>query len=84
MRGQAVVLEFASDVAARVAETDWHSSQRLTGLDGGRLRFEVRLDSLLEFVPWVRGWGHSVTVIAPPELREEIASSARQAAALYA
>lgn len=78
-----VVLEFGPDVAARVAETDWHSSQRLTELEGGRLRFEARLDSLLEFVPWARSWGHSVEVMAPPELREEIAASARQAAALY-
>ena len=79
-----VVLEFAASVAERVAETVWHPSQRLTRLDDGRLRFEVRLPSLLEFVPWVRSWGHAVQVLAPADLRDEIAASHRAAAALYA
>ena len=79
-----VVLEFAASVAERVAETIWHPSQRLTRLDDGRLRFEVRLPSLLEFVPWVRSWGHAVHVLAPTDLREEIAASHRAAAAQYA
>lgn len=79
-----VVLEFAAEVADRVAESAWHPSQRLTRLDDGGLRFEVRLPSLLEFVPWVRSWGHAVHVLAPAALRDEIAASHRAAAALYA
>ncbi len=79
-----ITLEFAAEVAPRVAETSWHSTQRTTPLPDGRLRFELRLDSLLEFIPWVRGWGHQVTVIAPAELLNEVASSMRLAAALYA
>lgn len=78
-----VVLEFAADVAERVAERYWHPSQRLTPLEDGRLRFEARLTSLLEFVPWVRSWGPAATVHAPDELRAEIAASLREAAALY-
>ena len=78
-----VVLEFDAGVAARVAETHWHQSQRLTPLEDGRLRFEARLPSLLEFIPWVRGWGDAVVALEPAELREDIAASARRAAALY-
>lgn len=79
-----VVLEFAADVAERVAERYWHPSQRLTPLENGCLRFEARLTSLLEFVPWVRSWGPSAMVLGPEELRAEIAQSFRQAAAQYA
>jgi len=78
-----VVLEFSAEVASRVAETNWHRSQRLTPVEDGRLRFEVRLPSLLEFVPWVRSWGDAVLVVAPPELRDDVATSMRRASALY-
>lgn len=79
-----VVLEFSPAVAARVAETTWHRTQRLTPAPDGSLRFEVRLPSLLEFIPWVRSWGDAVLVVAPPQLREEIATSMQRAAARYA
>lgn len=79
-----IVVEFAPAVASRVAETVWHVSQRLTKLDDGSLRMEVRLPSLLEFIPWVRSWGPDALVISPPELRTEIAASFAAAAARYA
>ena len=78
-----VTLEFSADVAERVSETAWHPSQRLARLSDGRLRFDVRLPSLLEFVPWVRGWGSAVRVLGPRELRDEIAASARATVLLY-
>jgi proteasome accessory factor B len=78
-----VVLEFSADVADRVMETHWHETEITERLPDGRLRFQVVLPSLLEFVPWVRGWGSEVTVIEPPELRDEVATSLRKAAALY-
>ena len=78
-----IVVDFAPSVASRVAETVWHASQRLTNLDDGSLRMEVRLPSLLEFVPWVRSWGADAIVISPPELRDEIAASFAAAAERY-
>jgi predicted DNA-binding transcriptional regulator YafY len=78
-----VVLEFDADVAERVEERHWHPTQRTGALAGGRLRFEVTLDSLLEFTPWVRSWGASVRVVGPEVLRDEVAASARATAALY-
>jgi len=79
-----VILEFSKSVATRVAETRWHSSQRLTGLPDGRIRVEYRLPSLVEFIPWVRGWGADVVVVGPAALREEVARTLREAARLYA
>lgn len=78
-----ICIEFSPAVAHRVRETHWHPSQRLTDLPDGGVRMELQLPSLLEFVPWVRGWGHEVKVIGPVELRDEIATSLAKAAALY-
>lgn len=74
-----VILEFAPRVAKRVSETRWHASQRLTWLDGGSVRLEFQLPTLVEFVPWVRSWGPDVTVVAPDSLRDEIARSLAEA-----
>lgn len=78
-----VIVEFAPEVAERIAETHWHPSQRLTQLANGGVRLELRLPSFLEFVPWVRSWGPAAKVVAPDELREEVAESLRTAAAQY-
>lgn len=78
-----VVLDFSPEVARRVAETTWHPSQRITQREDGSLRFEVRLPSLLEFIPWVRSWGAAVKVIGPAVLVQEISEGYRAAAALY-
>lgn len=79
-----VVLEFSRAVATRVGETTWHSSQRITGLEDGRIRVEYRLPSLVEFIPWVRSWGPDVVVVAPAALRQEVARTLRDASRLYA
>jgi len=78
-----IAIEFGRAVADRVRETNWHSTQRLIPLDDGRIRLELRLPSLLEFVPWVRGWGHEALVISPPELVREVAESMALAARQY-
>lgn len=79
-----VVVEFGKGVAERVQETNWHPTQRLTPLVDGRVRLELRLPSLLEFVPWVRSWGHEALVLAPSELVSEVAESLSLAARQYA
>lgn len=79
-----VTIDFTPDVATRIAETYWHPSQQLEPLPDGGVRLKVSLPSLLEFVPWVRGWGEAALVIAPAELRDEVARSLKSAAARYA
>jgi len=78
-----VIVDFAQDVADRVAETHWHPSQRLTQREDGGVRLELRLPSFLEFVPWVRSWGPAAVVVAPEELRAEVARSLQLAAQQY-
>jgi CRISPR-associated endonuclease/helicase Cas3 len=78
-----IVVDFTKDVAPRVRETNWHSSQRLTKLENGGVRLELRLPSLLEFIPWVRGWGAEAMVVGPQELRDEVSASLAAAARQY-
>ena len=77
------MVRFSPQVAQRVSETNWHPSQRLTASDDGGVELEVRLPSLLEFTPWVRSWGKEAEVLAPAELRRELAAEFRAAAAQY-
>lgn len=78
-----IELVFSPAVAKRVKERHWHPTEVREDLPDGSLRMCLHLQSLLEFAPWVRSWGPEVEVIGPPELREEIASSLRAAAARY-
>src|SRR5205814_1387223 len=64
-----ITIDFAADVAIRIAETYWHPSQKLEALPDGGVRLRVSLPSLLEFIPWVRGWGEAAVVIEPAQLR---------------
>ena len=79
-----VVLRFSAQVAHRVRETVWHGSQELTDLPSGELVWSAHISEPREMVPWIRGWGADVEVVAPAELRERIAEEARAMAELYA
>lgn len=82
---QEVVLRFAPGVATRrVQETIWHPSQELVELPGGGCELRVRVGEPLEMVPWIRGWGPQVEVLAPAWLREQIAREAGEVGRMYA
>ena len=78
-----VAVDFSPRVSRRIAETHWHASQEFESLAGGGIRLRVVLPSLLEFVPWVLSWGADAQVVAPEELRSQIADSLRSAAGQY-
>ncbi|HWQ11345.1 MAG TPA: WYL domain-containing protein [Roseiflexaceae bacterium] len=78
-----VTLRFAPSVVRRVKESVWHHSQRIEDLPDGACLFTVRVGSTLELKPWVRQWGSAVSVIGPPEFRDEIAAEVREMARLY-
>lgn len=65
-----VVLHFSPVVAGRVAETQWHSSQRLEPKDDGSLVWRGRIAQPKEMYPWIRGWGPDVQVLKPQWLKE--------------
>jgi predicted DNA-binding transcriptional regulator YafY len=49
----------------------------------GSLIWSVDIAGPMELVPWIRGWGHEVEVLAPADLRRDIAESLRRAAGRY-
>ncbi len=69
--------------AARVRENRWHTSQQESTRADGKLELRFTVAGLLEIQSWILGWGGSVEVLAPRELREEIAATARGMAARY-
>ncbi len=78
-----VDLRFIPGVAARVAETVWHpSEQRETEADGS-LRWRAAVSGTKEIRLWILGWGDEVEVVAPQELRDDIARTHARAAKRY-
>lgn len=71
-------------VADRVRESEWHYSQKLENLPEGGCVLTVTVGSTLEMKPFIRQWGADCVVLAPPDLRREIAEEMRQAAQNYA
>ncbi len=78
-----VRLRFDASVAHRVREAVWHRSQTLTERGDGGVELAVTVAGIVEIRPWILSWGEAVEVLEPPELREAIAASVRDAAARY-
>jgi predicted DNA-binding transcriptional regulator YafY len=78
-----VVLKFHPRVAGRVRETQWHRSQALEEQPDGSLIWRARVAEPQEMLPWIRGWGADVEVLAPEALRKELTAQARQLARRY-
>jgi predicted DNA-binding transcriptional regulator YafY len=69
-----VRLRFYPPAAARVKESVWHPSQRLTEASDGSVEMSVTVAGTVEITPWILGWGDAVEVLAPVDLRERIAA----------
>jgi proteasome accessory factor B len=78
-----VVLRFEPSVAGRVMEATWHPTQRVTHLDDGSLEWRATVAGTIEIRLWILSWGSDVEVLAPPALRDEVATTLRRAAARY-
>jgi proteasome accessory factor B len=79
-----VVIRFTARVAERIREREWHESQEMRELPGGRLELRLRLGALSEAEQWILGWGADAEVIAPAELRSNIRRTITALARSYA
>jgi predicted DNA-binding transcriptional regulator YafY len=77
-----VRLRFFPPAAARVRETIWHPSQQLLVKQKGVVEMVVTVAGTLEITPWILGWGDSVEVLSPSDLRQRVAGTASKMAAL--
>lgn len=82
--GTQVRLRFKAAVAWRVKESRWHPSQEIEELEDGGCLLTISVASLMELGRWVRGWGDTVEVLAPPELRQELREESLRLARQYA
>ncbi len=78
-----VRLRFSPRVARRVRETRWHPSERIEEKPDGSLIWEADVAEPQEMLPWIRGWGGDVEVLAPPDLRARLEEEVKKMAQLY-
>ncbi len=78
-----VRLKFHPKVAGRVKETQWHRSEGIIEQPDGAIIWQAKIAEPREMLPWVRGWGSSVEVLEPPELRANIESDVKRMAQQY-
>ena len=78
-----VVLRFAPEVATRVGETTWHTTQRLEPAADGSVVWRATVAGSIEIRLWILSWGADVEVLAPPELRNDVAATLRRASTIY-
>ncbi len=78
-----VVLRFHPEVAGRVLEAQWHPSQRVSELADGSLEWRATVAGTIEIRLWILSWGADVEVLAPVQLRDDVAATLREALARY-
>lgn len=78
-----VKLRFSPDIARWVRGRQYHALQQTTDEADGSLIYEVTVTGAREITRWILGFGAAVEVLSPPELRIQVASTLRQAAAAY-
>jgi len=80
---QTVIVHFDPRVAAHVATRSIHPNARMSPLDDGGLRMTIELGDTRELSRWVLGFGSMARVIAPEELKLEVAAELERALAHY-
>jgi CRISPR-associated endonuclease/helicase Cas3 len=78
-----VLLRFHPRVVARVQETRWHRDQQYTLQPDGYLLWRAHIAEPQEMLPWLRGWGADVEVLAPASLRAEMQCEAQRLVEVY-
>lgn len=78
-----VRVRFSSRVADRIRERIWHDSQTLRELPSGEVELDLKLGALPEVESWILSWGADAEVLAPPELRQQVAQAATALHQLY-
>ena len=66
-----------------VLERKWHPSQKERRRRDGRVEISFRLTHLAEIKRWVLAWGSECEVLAPAELRRDVAAEIARLHALY-
>jgi len=80
---ETVVIEFTADEAPYVREREFHASQQITDLPGGRIRLTMNVVIDWELQAWVMGFGPAAKVIQPEAFAKRIVESLEETRATY-
>jgi predicted DNA-binding transcriptional regulator YafY len=80
---ETVVVEFTADEAPYVREREFHASQRIEELDGGRIRLTMNVVIDWELQAWVMGFGPAARVTQPAAFAKRILDSLEETRATY-
>ncbi len=79
-----VRLKFRPGAAARrLLESTWHPLEKVQETPDGGCIWEAPIAEWREMLPWVRGWGADVEVLAPSELRKRLLQEVRRLGRIY-
>jgi predicted DNA-binding transcriptional regulator YafY len=78
-----VVIEFSAAEAPYVREREWHASQHVEELPGGRIRLTLNVVIDWELQAWVMGFGPAARVITPDAFAQRIVESLEETRATY-
>jgi predicted DNA-binding transcriptional regulator YafY len=78
-----VVIEFTAAEAPYVREREFHSSQVIEDLPGGRIRLTMNVVLDWELQAWVMGFGPAAKVIQPDAFAKRIVESLDETRATY-
>jgi len=79
-----VQLRFAPGPAARrLRESTWHPLEKVTDTEDGGCIWEAPIAEPREMLPWIRGWGADVEVLAPESLRKALERETKRLARVY-
>jgi len=76
-------LKFSPEMSRWVADEQWHPDQNGSYDENGAWTLELPFSSPRELVMDILRYGPEVEVVSPDSLRDAVAESARQAAAIY-
>ena len=78
-----VELLFDSSIGTYALNRTWHSNQIIEERADGSVYVKFPTNQKQEIIRWVLGQGHTVKVLAPPELAEEVKAELKRAEELY-
>jgi predicted DNA-binding transcriptional regulator YafY len=80
---ETVVIEFSAAEAPYVREREWHASQIIEDLSGGRIRLTLQVVIDWELQAWIMGFGPAAKVITPAAFARRIVESLEETRATY-
>jgi len=78
-----VSIRFSAAIAHAIRDRVWHPSQRIREEEDGAVRLSFRAGGRMEILSWILSYGAHAELLAPEELRRELARQVLDTAALY-